>query len=546
MVIIVVIIVTIAIIISILLAWGIGTHKAPDFGVFEIDNRGQCVSSSNSCTDVGTRLVTMRCVPNPSSGKGCLDSNGKQIFGEITTMEVCTPTCRRSIWVDHNDGVCSVSGISPTQCVASGTIGTKLDTVECVSNDSTGTNMCTSLELRDLVGPSGDISTSHQISIATIGQKVMVERECTDYPNPICGDWLLVRPLNRDFSLPLSTDDSAIPCSFDIQLTPEEDCSTGESKPFDSLLEGFVIEPISCVVSTNGVDIATKPDNSNQPLDICSRIESPPICNNTPINSSQIKNSSLPIDFNPLICPGNLNSSNNSQCVRACRSFPTSITIGNGEFDSILGKVLMLRIPDYGYISALQTPASDGSLVKFRDNNMSPADVLDDTPLMAIPSSATRPHCTGLDPSRNVEFNTSVYLTLGTRSYSPTEIKAQISCIISGSYTGWLGTSNGMLIWKQMYNFYDGPGITSDDADMFTISNFRFSPRQPPMGYPQEYIGEAFFELSGPNGESLSVIDVDDNIVQLNGISALVMEPTVDLTSRADRSQNNCNLLHSV
>lgn len=540
-----VIVVVIILAVAVLLIWGIGSHRPSGFGTWETDDRGACNTSSNSCTDIGKRLITRTCIPNPSTGKGCIDDDGKQVYGQLISSEDCTPTCRRSVWTDHSTGPCVVSGISTTHCVDSNAQGQREITVECVSNDAIGTNMCTSLELLDLVGPTGELDESHQITTYNIGDTVTFTRQCSDYANPPCGQWQLVRPLDRDFSKPIGEgdpDDSAVPCSFDIQLTLEPDCQTGVASPFNGLLEGYIVEPLSCLVD----NIATKPDDSDPPLEICGRIETSPVCNNTMVTPSQIKSGTLPSDFNPVLCPGNDNSSNNSQCVRACRMFPGSTSIGGGEFDQLLGNILMMRIPGYGYVGAIQTPSNDGQIVKFRDSGLSQADDLDDTPLMAIPNTLTRPQCTSLDPETNIEFNSAVVLSLGPRSYLPGKLTAQISCLINGSYNGWLGLSGNVAKWQQMYNTYLGPGITSDSAITFNISNVSFVSEAPPQGFPSEYLGRASLDLKDTSDNTVYVMDVDGVPRPLNTVEVLVFENSVDLTTRTNRDKGNCNVLHDT
>ena len=63
--------------------------------------------------------------------------------------------------------------------------------------------MVSEAELQAIVGPTGFPGMTHLLSTYDIGDEILVTSNCDNFPNPICGTWELVTPLDRDPTVPV-------------------------------------------------------------------------------------------------------------------------------------------------------------------------------------------------------------------------------------------------------------------------------------------------------------------------------------------------------
>jgi hypothetical protein len=89
-----------------------------------------CKARTNKCADGGVKRTEYRCIPNSSTGYGCLD-NGRMTYDTYIQEEDCIVSCFESQW-----GEPMVS-----QCIDE----LKEITITCVSKDNDGPNGCTRL-----------------------------------------------------------------------------------------------------------------------------------------------------------------------------------------------------------------------------------------------------------------------------------------------------------------------------------------------------------------------------------------------------------------
>ncbi|PCJ22882.1 MAG: hypothetical protein COA94_08705 [Rickettsiales bacterium] len=467
---------------------------------------GKCKSNSLNCRDLGTRTITSTCV---SDNQNDTCGNGMFVSDTITTSETCEPTCRKSFWLDHEVGKCTVKD-NLTGCVDLGSVGNRTRNVECVRGDDFGINTCTSLELLEHTGPLG-LGKIHKIKLYNIGDVVSMEEECTNYTNKICGKWKTNK--NNIIS----------PCNLGKQLSVHKNCITGVSKPFDSLVEGYVEEDMLCTKTIGNVEVI-------RGNDVCHLVKELISCSSGTTDPVDIRNGTLPLDFTPTICRP---TDDIPKCVRVCRMYPNKINVG--IFSDITGAMFTLRIKNQGYFTAENLPIDvDGKL--------------EDTKIVLIDDgTGISSLCNSKSLKYNTEYNTSIMFCLGVRRYDGNTIKAQISCIIGGSYVGWLSVNkSNEIIWEQAYNIYGAPGSTTTDAYMFTIKNYvkenDLGSNHMGFGNNSTYKGMCGIDLKSNTGGNLYIKDVRGKAHELNHIVALI----INIESVLNRSDifTECNLLY--
>ncbi len=547
---------------------GLGQYGPPTLG--------QC-NGTNACTDPGMRVVSRVCIPNPTTGKGCLlpsgDKAGTQSYETLISMEPCQTHCVTSIWKEvtpedepcllpRRDTLSSVQGGSisvdfpetfTSQCVPAGSFGTKLRRFRCVNNDDTGTNGCTNLELEKMLGPTSQSGPKLTLSTLNVGDEVELDLLCEDFTINTCGEWLwtVPPPPNRPEELPSGT--RVQECTFDTNLIPVPDCVV-ESNPinrdprWDNLREGYQIFPLSCIYQDNDKIFGVTPAPMAPAVSQCMKL-TPPNCTDQGIVPEQIRNGNIPTartqdQPNTLLCAGTLNDGQNPTCYRPCRRFQDQFPrIGNGEFNPILGKLISIRWPGQGFLSLQHIPSSEKNVQPFEDTMSNPDDPLFDVKAMEINFGRNKPGCS----QQATDFAATLLWSLGPRSYNSGVLNAQMMGLIGASYLGWMGIKGNDLFWQQAYNYYRGPGITSDNpkAIMFrVVVTSPFNPNPPP-GFVAGTIGTIGLSIRDQSGQTIVVIGADGTHFNLNNIQAIVYDPeTLNSDCRNDRGPLNCNLLY--
>lgn len=119
---------------------------AKGFGYFSDPVVTGCSNESGKCSDVGIQTTVINCIVNTKTGKGCINSEGYQIFTPTISHTTCVPQCRSSVWEVQSTTECKNNEGDEYGCVTettSGVSGYRLVTKKCVPNDTSGVNTCT-------------------------------------------------------------------------------------------------------------------------------------------------------------------------------------------------------------------------------------------------------------------------------------------------------------------------------------------------------------------------------------------------------------------
>ena len=128
-------------------------QKDAGYGTYATGVTSACFTASGLCTDVGNQTITQECIPNPTTGLGCLDDEGNQTFAPKVTNQNCKIPCKSFTLVNYNeafpneqtlDSVCSYpSPYDLELCIPNSTIVPRKATkYTCYPNDTTGVNDC--------------------------------------------------------------------------------------------------------------------------------------------------------------------------------------------------------------------------------------------------------------------------------------------------------------------------------------------------------------------------------------------------------------------
>lgn len=543
-------------------------------GQYGLPILGQC-NGTNACTDPGTRVVSRVCIPNPTTGKGCLipsgDKAGTQSYQTLVSTEPCQTHCTTSIWkeVTPENQPCLLPETFTGQCVPTGSFGTKFRRFRCVNNDDTGANECTNFKLEKIVGPTSQPGDKLILSTLNIGDEVALDLLCEDFDLNTCGKWLWSVPPPPSHPEELPSGTRVQECTFDTNLAPVPDCVV-ESNPskrdprWGDLKEGYQIFPVSCIYQDDDKTFGVTPAPTAPSVSYCLKL-SPPDCTDRGIVPEEIRNGNIPTSRTQnfpttLLCAGTLRDGQNPTCYRPCRRFRGGVLsggfsqIGNGEFDPILGKLISLRWPGQGFLSLQHIPSTKENVQPFEDTMSNPDESLFDVKAMEINFGQNKSGCS----QQATEFSTTLLWSLGPRSYSNNTLNAQMMGLIGGSYLGWMGTSSGgagegmrnginELFWQQAYNVYQGPGITSDDPKAINFQIRVTSPfnPNPPPGFVEGTIGTIGLSIKDQLGQTIVVIGADGTRFNLNNIQAIVYDSeTLNSDCRNDRGPLSCNLLY--
>ena len=497
-------IVIILIIIVLIILAVIFRHKfnnTADLGTYGPEMPSACTGTDN-CTKPGTRTIVQYCIPHPVSGKGCVDKNGHQTFQPRIRHESCTLGCVKSEWHKEVEP-CRVE--TDASCVPPGTLGKRLTILTCVEKDEVGSNACIlsreNVPVETSFGATGTLPRSVNFEI---GETVVTTETCTDYETPICGNWFLVVP-EKDTVQPITLSDTVTACELNPFMEITSDCNTAGSDPFNVLLDGWRTDPMTCVFETDGMREGFTP--KDMPFPLCPRD-----CSSEPFSAEDVQNETLNIDtFDPVVC-----GAENPECLRFCRYLPQSLSIGNGEFDHLLIKLLYLR----------NTSVFVSSECRINNNCPTPVTNNNDIQLQNIPVTQT------LEAAEfgTTQFLQSTLMVLAPRTYIPGVLTAAVYLIIGTDLAGWMATrvenGNTLAYWKQAKVNYDGPGIPAIDAELFDIS----------VDSPFQEFQEQFLPRTMQGLQDITLRQhgniVFSEDVPLQGIQAVIFDIETDLTPR--------------
>ena len=135
---------------SAILAQSSITPVSSVYGSYAAPVETPCLTASGLCTDEGYKTITSSCIPNPTTGYGCLSDDGSQTFETRVQKIGCQPQCREFIWrIESSASPCLLdppyNDYSLYPCLPSGITGSTTTTSTCVPNDAYGVNSCTYL-----------------------------------------------------------------------------------------------------------------------------------------------------------------------------------------------------------------------------------------------------------------------------------------------------------------------------------------------------------------------------------------------------------------
>ncbi len=540
-----------------------------DFGVYSDPIIGTC-TGSNVCTDPGIKTVVRECIPHPTTGRGCLvpdgPNQGKQSYEALVRIESCQPHCVASKWKDISpaDEPCLAFDIAEDLCVPANTIGLKNITYQCVANDTEGTNQCTSYELERV---SGQVTTGQYVlKTFQIGDIVRLNVSCTDFNRPSCGQWSEIIPAPPAFPpTPIDSSFSVTPCTLSETITAESNCvvTNRDDNQWNLLREGYYIFPLSCFFQVDGDNLAVTPGLLSGQSRLCPVLESP-ACLDQAITSAEVINGTLPTvseitagvstsdEVQTTVCPDSVLTPqrNNPTCYGICRLFlPSFPSLADPLFNPLLSKYFSVRWPGEAYLSLAHIPCHLPNLELLGscgngERTTDPTVELFDVETLAISYDITLPNCN----RAQLEFSTALILMLGPRDFQGGILSAQILSLAAASLLGWMSTEDGTMVWKQAYDFYQGPGISSfsPEASLYQVEVTAPFVPIPPPGFPDGTLGTMGLSIMGANGQSLTIASTEEEAFTLDEVEIVVYDPALlNLTARADDSIATCNLLYA-
>jgi len=536
-VLIVTIVIVIIITVLVIVLWRFIFDNDQRYGNWEQQPPTECIMKGESCVDGGTQTVTEICNPT-ERGVGCLNDQGKQVYGTRTIIRDCQPVCQASVFELVDTSPCIIEGIPPTQCVLPGTTGTRTSTSECKVNETDGANMCTRVEIVPIIGPTGEAGIGDRLVVYQPGDTITETANCTDYVNPICGSWIFeeLPPINTSI------------CQANSTIFLRDMCTLGDMIPSISstLIEGYITEDLQC--STGNTDTST--DSTPNCIDLL-----PPECSDVMVDPSSVAAGIFDPKFLGVQCSGINSSSTVPTCLGLCRkqiSDPSVFSsVAGGSFNELLTALVYIQIPTRGYLNVEQSPPVDELSVVHRDtipfatvnNNISPLQLID---LRATDGR----DCA--DEER--QFATSCLLRFAYRSQIDSHtVSCQIAITQSSDYVGWMirdPVGSCTPKWIRMQTEYGAEGVLSKDVPEFNV--VKTSPFIPEKlsGFPANMLGTMRISLKASDGTDLVVplIDINragDEIIgsfTLNNVEAYLFPLDTNLSSRSDRSAGNCNL----
>jgi len=279
----------------------------------------------------------------------------------------------------------------------------------------------------------------------------------------------------------------------------------------------------------------------------------------TRINNQQIQTT---------VCANSpISNSNNPTCYQICRLFDSSsaltsqfVSVTDPIIGPLLDKLISIRWVNNGEVTDFLTlrhiPCSKtiNEPLGFCGESNS-IDNLLNVPLMAIPSDYSATGC----ESSQIEFDTSLLMMIGARSYDDIKRTNEESGIVNGqllslaavSYIGWLSTdldnnnSSSNIIWRQAYDIYQGFGISSIDprASNYNIQVTHPFDRTPPSNFPTGTLGTIGLSILTSNDESITIQSIDGSTLTLDDVEAVVYDPNTLAYQSRRTAISGCNLL---
>jgi hypothetical protein len=66
---------------------------ATGFGFYSDPIEGPCITPSGSCGEAGTQRIIKKCIVNPTTGKGCIGTNGTMVYDDLIITNGCAKQC---------------------------------------------------------------------------------------------------------------------------------------------------------------------------------------------------------------------------------------------------------------------------------------------------------------------------------------------------------------------------------------------------------------------------------------------------------------------
>ena len=216
------------------------------YGIYSEPVSTSCINKTGKCSDMGLITTINYCLPNKTTGNGCLveTENGLiQTFNSIEVTDACKSQCRSSVWEITGISECMNINGEIDGCLSDPIDGRKEITRKCVKNDTSGINTCT-YNVGTLDIPCGCyLDKNNTTVICEIGAEYKEFQSCSDPIYPKCGEW--------------------IKYSFTDHIIPSSECINNKTfDKYQGILDfykyGFTLNEILCV---NGVKCKRLPDN---------------------------------------------------------------------------------------------------------------------------------------------------------------------------------------------------------------------------------------------------------------------------------------------
>lgn len=175
------------------------------YGSYSVPVETPCLTASGLCTDEGYKTITVNCIPNPTTGYGCIAEDGSQTFETRVQKIGCQPQCRQFIWkTEPSNAACIVdppyNDYSLYPCLPDGVTGYTTTTQTCLPNDAYGVNSCTYL-CGSNIGDDDPESQNYIPACHTKGTGTLIAMRNFNYAGLSS---LPIGPVNSTSGLPLS------------------------------------------------------------------------------------------------------------------------------------------------------------------------------------------------------------------------------------------------------------------------------------------------------------------------------------------------------
>ncbi len=491
---------------------------------------GPCLPTiPGDCNSPGTQTTVQLCIPDPTTNRGCIGDDGMQTFAPKMSTQNCKVRCAVAAW-----SISKSDCVQTDPCPNPRTAGLRTMTYTCKNNSritrGNGVNQCTLLESVDESDGS-----AHIVKRYNPGDVVVRTELCYDYPRlDTCGTWAVKLPNNDRF---VENIGGITGLEGPYILSP--DCQTGDDPAYSVLEEGILTVPLVCV---NGDGDAQ--DSSSCP-NLSQDAHDGQWCDTRMITPSDVRTGSVPEDLHAVACSGTYQS--DAVVVFPCRYKPLSqYDYGRGDDLNLVISSVLLIFSGSDVICPLYGP---GGSLPLRDPGIGEIVTTDlpDVPLVTLnPNSQVTPACT----SQMVAFNTGVLLVLGVRSLYGGGLGclADVGCIISLRYRGWLGmSSNGSAVWQQASVGYGDPGLTTMGAAELIVELLGPVIKGAPVGYPVTCIGTVNLSIKTANGGSIHIPNISGNASQsttMDNITAQLYNNQTDMCTREIQGYQSCNVLN--